>query len=284
MRVSDPTPVVIPSFLRRAKARLAELARLLAALTYTEGWHSASVREVLLDAKRLRHGVRSLERPGTLSLDEKRFVVERLLPVVASVADTPAPPAPDLRVPVTLELTGAWSPGFQLPIRVVATSGAATPRDAVLTVLRGTARFADFADSRGGAYRISQTDFTPGQHYTAELRLNGRLLGSARASLAEARVVRFGTFAQAVVPTDAQLLALPSQPTTSGTLVIAVPSGRQRLYILLPAVNSYKLIDPTLNLEITSQFTAQPYGTGTVLRQIMPVIGPFTVTIKLELT
>ena len=286
MRVSDPSPTVIPSFLRRAKARLAELARLLAALTYTEGWGCPGVRDVLLDAQRLRHGIRTLTRPGSLSLDEQRHVVERLLPVVVSVAETPPPPPADLRVAVTLTLSGTWQPGFQLPIRYVAATGANTPEGATLTVLRGATRIADFADSVGGAYRISQTDPSPGQHYTAELRYEGRLLGSARASLATASVVRYGAFAQALVPTDAQLLALPAYPAATGNLVFAVPTGRQRLYLLLPAGVSYKLIDPTLNLEITSQFSIEANLTigGILLRQIMPVIGPFAITIRLELT
>lgn len=244
MRVADPRLQVLPSFIYRAGLRLAELSRLLVSLQLTEPWESPYIQQVLADAKYLRHGLRTLANPGTLTLDEQRYICERLLPAVveSSAGGVFVPPTPvDPEVPTVP----------QVPLSLTLTPLAAKVRGAAVVplpisgVLRGTfAAGALLTISRDGqrihsqpaqAGSYSYQDATPGLTYVVQVT-------NTTLRRAQTRTLRSPILA-GVLPvnaTPAQLVLLPSfYPGIAATGIgrFTFTGLRQRIYMLIPVEN-----------------------------------------------
>lgn len=293
MRLFDPTISTIPSFQRRATARLAELARLQAALSYTEGWDSPRIQEVLRDARRLRHGLRSLALGTDLSLDEQRFICERLLPILPEQTAAPAPPAP-APASVSLALTQAqlFIIGVSTAASLRVVVGSNVPAGTKLVLLRDGQQVQQQAAAAGAALL---TDTSPGQLYTAQLWYNNQVLAAARLQLDREYPVRWGVLPVGTsAVTDEGLASFGATPSgTRLNLTFAVKAGRGNLAIVIPPNYQWAVKDPRLNTDLSASFQASNQvlnvvGVGqvpvVVLRQPTPVIGPFSFPAILELT
>jgi hypothetical protein len=292
MRVFDPTLTTIPSFRLRATARLAELARLSAALTYTEGWDSLAVEELLRDARRLRHGLRTLQAPGLLTLDEQRFVCERLLPIVGEAASAPAPVLVPAKVTIRLTQKAPFFIGLSSELLLTITVGANLPAGAQLVLLRDKEQLGALPAQPG---EMVLSDTPVGEDYVAQLWYNNQLLGAATLHVVREYPVRWGVLPVGTTSvTDQSLAAFEASASALRLpLTFSVKAGRGHLAIVIPPNYKWAVKDPRLNTDLSASFRATEQvlnvvGVGQVpvvlLRQQTPVIGPFSFPAILELT
>lgn len=292
MRVFDPTINTIPSFRRRATMRLAELARLQAALSYTEAWDSPHVEEVLRDARRLRHGLRSLANSGSLSLDEQRFICERLLPILPEQSAATTPVVVPVAVTVALSQVSKFILGLSTVAHLRVVVGSNVPAGAKLVLLRDGQTVVTQTATAGAAL----LDVAAGEKYTAQLYYNNQLLGTSSLTLEQEYPVRWGVLPVGVSTiTDQAIAGFGALPAVFARMPLpfTVPAGRGNLAIVLPPNYQWALKDPRLNTDLSASFQASNQvlnvvGVGQVpvvlLRQPTPVIGPFSFAAILELT